>query len=319
MSESAFLTEWRSRLAEAIPGLQLVGLDHPIDIFVGSNDTGNPKVTIQTKAKPREPVLSGIVLVDRRQGAQNYWQLSLTLQDLRFQEVFLRLVDDVYLRSGSAEDEESALRIANSVFDEWRRLLQARPAGVLTKEALRGLVGEVWLLLNRFSKDRPIDEAIVGWLGPLNAHQDFWYEASGLHEAKAIGPTMSAVKVSSEYQLDPLDENLELIVLSVADAPETAVGAVNLVQLVAQVKSALDHISASEDDLRLRMARLGVDLKHPYYAEHWFVMSSLSTYSVGSEFPAIRASDLPQGINRTIYRIDLASIEPFKTSYEPIP
>ena len=42
-------------------------------------------------------------------------------------------------------------------YDEWKRLLRARPTGVLSLEELRGLVGELWLLLNRFAASMPID------------------------------------------------------------------------------------------------------------------------------------------------------------------
>ena len=318
MSESEFLAEWRSQLESGQSGLHLVGLVHPLDIFVGSNDVGNPKVTLQTKAKPQEPVLSGIVLVDRRQGTQGYWHLTLTLQDMRFKEVFLRLADDVFTRSESAGTEEQALRTVHGVFDEWRRLLSPRPLGVLTKEALRGLVGELWVLIHRFAQQRPMDEAIMGWLGPLNAHQDFWYDDSGLHEIKSIGPTMSAVKISSEYQLDSLGDDLELIVLAVGDVAEGAAGAVNLLTLVADVKEALEKVATSDDELQMRLVRLGVDLGQQYYADNWFLVSSEANYSVDDDFPAIRASTLPDGVERVTYRIGLGAIEPFKTAFKTI-
>ena len=318
MSESQFLSGWRSRLEHGETGLSLVGLGHALDIFVGSNDLGHPKVTIQSKSKPRMPVISGIVLVDRHEGAQGYWQLSLTLQDLKFQEVFLRLVDDVYTRSDVASTAREAHSIVDGVFDEWRRLLKPRPAGVLTKEELRGLVGELWLLLNRFAMQRPIDQAITGWLGPLGAHQDFWYEASGLHEAKSIGPTMSAVKITSEFQLDPLDEDLELIVLRVPDASEDAAGAFSLQTLVAEVDQALEAASVGRDDLETRLARLGVDLDNKYYSDNWFLVSSVANYSVPNEFPSIRASRMDEGVEKVVYRVELGVIESFKTSFETI-
>lgn len=163
-----------------------------------------------------------------------------------------------------------------------------------------------------------MDEALIGWLGPLSAHQDFWYESTGLHEAKSVGPTMSAVKISSEYQLDALGEALELVVLSLADAVEDSSGAVNLVGLVAQVRAALEALSANDDELQIRLAHMGVDIDHRYYADNWFLVTSLSNYAVTDDFPAVRASELPPGVVRVNYRIELGAIEPFKTSTQQI-
>ena len=111
------------------------------------------------------------------------------------------------------------------VFDEWRRLLKPRASGLLSMEELWGLVGELWLILNKFSTTRSIEAAIEGWLGPMGLPQDFWYDGDGFREAKAIGPS-TRVKISSEHQLDA--DDLELIILQIANTDEQTVGAINV-------------------------------------------------------------------------------------------
>lgn len=313
MSESEFLGAWRERIANGETGLHLAGIDHPLEIFVGLNDSGNAKITIQSKLKPGIPKLASIVVVDRREAKGGYWWLSLTLQDAAFNEVFLRLVDDVVIRSAEADTEGAALRDIATVFEEWRRLLKPRSDGVLSREALRGLVGELWVLLNRFAREMQMKDAVVGWVGPLGQHQDFWYEGSGLHEVKSIGPTVSSIKISSEYQLDPTSDDLELVVLRVADVLEGAPGAVSLVTLVQEIRSQLGSDETAQDLLNLRLRVMGVKLSEPYYSETWFLVASESRYDVPAEFPAIRASNLPQGARQVRYKIELAAIEEFKT------
>lgn len=315
MDETEFVSDWRMRLTSKVAGLRLADVTHPLEVFTGSNDLGSPKVVLQSSQKPKLPRLSQLVLVDRVEGSSGYWQLTLTLQDQRFTEVFLRLVADVYGRSKDAPSESTALTEVDHVFDEWRRLLSPRPQGVLSKEELRGLVGELWLLVHRFTESSGIEGAIDGWLGPLGAHQDFAYPTSGLHEAKSIGPTTSELRISSEFQLDPLDSPLEVVVLRLADVPEDSPASVSLPSLVAEVETLLDAEAVGHEELHLRLDHLGVEHEHPFYADQWFTVTTVSTYTAGAEFPAVRASELTPGVRGVFYRVALDAIEPFRTSH----
>lgn len=305
MTESTLVTNWRLQLAASTSGLHLADAGHPLQVFTGCSESGEPRLVVRTKMKPPRPVLASIVSVERFEDQSGNWNLSLTLQDKKFLEVFLRLSDDLNGRTAAANSESSALRLLADVIDEWRRLLTPRPAGLLSMEELRGLMGELFLLLRRFSVDRPMDAAVEGWLGPLGLPQDFWYESSGYHESKAIGPAVTAVKISSAHQLDESD--LELIVLRVSNANEQDTAAMNLPDLVARVTEAFPD-GASPAPLSDRLKLLGVDLDDSFYHETWFVMAQLMIYQVTPEFPAIRASALPPGLRGVTYQIELASI-----------
>ena len=308
MSEATFLTGWRRRLAEGQLGVVLVEVDHPLEIYVGASDLGHPLVQIRSTVKPRLPELSDLVVVSRKESG-GHWVLSLALQDPRFAEVFLRLVAHLVAASRDKGTPQAAWTAVDALLDEWKRLLRARPMGVLSLEELRGLIGELWLLLNRFAMVMPITQAIAGWLGPLNAPQDFWYEESGFHEAKSIGPTATHLRVNSASQLD--EPGMELIVLQVPQVAETATGAVNLLTLVGQATAALKAADASADDFELRLKRMGVDMSQPFYADNWFRTTVVETFVVTEDFPAIRQSNLPEGVVRVRYSLSRNSIAPF--------
>jgi hypothetical protein len=309
MSDSLIRT-WRERVTGA--GMSMVGGPHPLQFFVGRDENGHARVVIRGPIKPQRPGLSGLVLVDRFEDQSGQWNLSLTLQDSRFEEVFLRLADDMHARTATAANETIAITRVARVIDEWHRLLSARPVGVLTMEELRGLVGELWLVLNWFTRDRSLESSLEGWLGPLGLPQDFWYEQDGHHEAKCIGPSTTTVRISSAEQLDPPD--LQLLVLLVATTDETQQGALNLPSLVARVHDALTETGASDQPLRDRLDHLGVDLDEPFYQDTWFVVASVHAHTVNEQFPAIRSSALPEGIERVRYQIDLDAIRPFRTT-----
>lgn len=316
MTDSALIGVWRQHLAAVTAGLHLASAGHPLRIFIGKTDQGAPRMAIRADSKPTKPAISDVVLVERYQDQSDKWNLSFTLQDLKFTEVFLRLVDDLHARSTTALNEEMALDRVNVVFNEWRRLLKPRSNVVLTMEELRGLIGELWLLLTEFTKQRSMEAAVEGWLGPLGLPQDFWYPDDGYHEVKSIGPGTARIKISSENQLDA--DELELLVVQVGNVAEETLGAVNLPTLVDRVLAALSDVAATHESFSSRLQRLGVDLSESFYRETWFAVTELSSYDAGVDFPAIRARNLPQSISRVTYEVDLASLEEFRLRFAGI-
>lgn len=309
MSESTLIEAWRSYLSAPTHGMHLA--DHPqaLQFFVGKTEQGAPRLVIRSGAKPVKPALSSLVLVERYPDASGRWNLSFTLQDAKFTEVFLRLADDLHSRSALAASEAVALDRVATAIDEWWRLLRPRPTGLLTMDELRGVIGELWMLLGDFSTARAMDAAVEGWLGPLGLPQDFWYPESGYHEVKAIGPSTNTVRISSELQLDA--SPLELLVLTVANTAEATPGAVNLPTLFSRVSAALAELGAPSDPLDERLQRLGVSIDESFYQETWFVVTQLQGFGISANFPAIRASQTSPAISRVAYQVDLGQIQPF--------
>lgn len=312
MSESELLATWRRSLLDAHAGLHLADASHPLQIFVGKTDSGAPRMVVRSSLKAGPPTLAALVAVDRYEDQSGKWNLSLTLQDPKFTEVFLRLVDDVHARSAEASNESAALERVNAIFAEWRRLLKPRSGGLLSMEELRGLVGELWLVLEVFAADRVIGAALEGWLGPLGLPQDFWYPDDGYHEAKSIGPATTTLSIASERQLDA--DDLQLIVLLVGNADEQTAGAVNLRTLADRVLARLSDTGGTPELLSDRLEHLGVALSETFYQQTWFVVSRLTVYEVEVDFPAIRARDLAQGVSAVHYQLELAALNRFKVS-----
>lgn len=313
MSES-LLNTWRNQTNG--PGMHLVGSNHPLQFFVGRDESGHARVVIRGSVKPQMPNISGLVHIERFEDQARKWNLSLVLQVSKFEEVFLRLVDDMHSRTATAPNEAIATDRVSIVIDEWRRLLQGRSMGLLSKEELRGLIGELWLVLHWFTRDRSLEISLEGWLGPLGLPQDFWFEQDGHHEAKCIGPATATVKISSAEQLDPVD--MQLLVLLVADTDESQVGAINLPAIANRLRSSLIENGSSDKSLSDRLDHLGVDLAEPFYRDTWFVVSAVDAYRLNDRFPAIRASSLPDGIKRVRYQLDLVAIEPFRSSHTAV-
>lgn len=315
MTEQAFLQAWRADISAGIAGVQLVDVDHPLEVYVGTSDLGAPRLQVRSAFKPQVPELSDIVVVDRVQSGDS-WILTLTLGDHRFLEVFLRLAAHLVSRSSAAGTEAHAWTAVDAVFDEWHRLLKRRPMGRLSLDGLRGLVGEAWFLLHRLSPTMPTDAALLGWLGPLGAPQDFWYSDLGALEVKAVGPSSRAVRISSAAQLDV--DPMQLVVLVAPQAAPSEIGAVNLVGLVGALNAGLDALSLPHTDVEMRLSRLGVDLDDDYYKETHFRIDRVETYAVDGTFPAVRSSTLAPGVVGVTYAIERTALTPHLVSTEAL-
>ena len=55
----------------------------------------------------------------------------------------------------------------------WRKLLEVGQRTTLSDIALRGLIGELWFLQHVALRRLGADAAVQGWVGPLDAPQDF--------------------------------------------------------------------------------------------------------------------------------------------------
>lgn len=313
MTEAGFESTWRKDLQQGVTGVQLVEVDHPLEVYVGASELGNARFQIRSIAKPVLPVLADVVLVDRAAFGQS-WVLTLTLQDARFREVFIRLASHVVARSRDAESEPEALKIVDQIIDQWRRMMTPRPSRRLSLEALRGLVGELWFLLHRQSAGTAFTDALDGWLGPLGEPQDFWSAERGFREVKSVGPSAPAVKISSAEQLDP--EPMSLMVLEVPQVPEATARAETLVSLANAARDRLDGENRKPDDLAFRLERLGVDLTDTWYAEQWFRVDSVAEFRVSGSFPRIPARELPLGVGKVRYQIARSALEPYKQSFD---
>lgn len=314
MSESGFEDAWRADLEQGTLGVQLVEVLHPLELYVGSSDLGSARLQIRTSMKPAVPKLAEVVVADLRESGDR-WLLTLTLQDPRFVEVFIRLVVHVVDRTRSASSEAAALAVMGDVLELWRRLMTPPPARRLSLDALRGLVGELWYLIHHAAaRVGSFEQALAGWNGPLGNPQDFWYPESGAIEMKAIGPGMGTIQISSAEQLD--FDPLVLVVATVPQVPDDVAGASNLVGLVHEACHALANENLSDDELHMRLRHLGVDLSDQFYVDSYFEVREVCHYDVTPEFPALRSSVLPGGVEGVKYQLKLASIEPFKAGSE---
>lgn len=210
---------------------------------------------------------------------------------------------------------------------EQKRLGPGTNASGLTVEEQRGLIGELWFLLNVAIPECGAEAAVKAWHGPHGAPIDFWFDG-GCVEIKTSLNHLKDIQISSVRQLDtPGVKNLFLAHLRLTDHPG-GTAAMTLPEYVEAVEKVLPpHILNTFKD-KLTTSQVVDEGKSPSrryrdndkrYTDRYYVNphESLAFYRVptessteeAKEFPRFTQSELnARGIKVSKYSIEIARL-----------
>lgn len=225
-----------------------------------------------------------------------YLDVTCTVDALH--PVFAEVGDEVIRRVAAGRTSVDACQ---STLDDFRSLLIREP-GALTSEKVRGLIGELLVLVDLLEIET---DAAKLWRGPLGERHDF----RGAHialEVKTRARAAGAITISSLDQLqEPEGGELGLAVLHLQTAP----GGRHTVGSLASRASAL---SADPELIRKLLASVGCT--HPD-AEAWNAetceLEGSEYFQVMGDFPRVVpasfAAGVPVGVESLSYTVDLAA------------
>jgi Putative PD-(D/E)XK family member, (DUF4420) len=246
--------------------------------------------------------------VDLRCGAPGQQRLVLNLEKQVDRDLFEGLCRTLAIALGRATDSASSLAIALAHICRWKTFLSGR-SQLLSAEEVRGLFAELTFLLELMEQLPSTALAVEAWLGPDRSHQDFVFGNTAIEIKSLSGAERSTVRISSEDQLESLNDALFLRIYRLSSLPD-ATGARSLNEIVAAVQTRLGQAEAVEAFDRKLVAHSYAPL--PDYDGPRFVVSEVHSYRVCDEFPRLNRSRLPTGIAKVTYDIRLESI----ASYE---
>jgi hypothetical protein len=209
---------------------------------------------------------------------------------------------------GRATDSASALAVALAHVRRWKNFLSGK-AQRLSMEEVRGLFAEITFLLELLDHGVSSVDATTAWRGPDRSHQDFIFGNVAVEVKSLAGTERSAVRISSEDQLESLNDQLFLRIYRLSDLTD-AQGSRSLNDIVAHAAAALDEAAAA-DEFDRKLATYGY-VPLPDYDQPHFVASEVRTYLVDKPFPRLVRSGLPAGLDRVSYDIHLEAIEAFR-------
>jgi hypothetical protein len=245
--------------------------------------------------------------VDLRGFDPRLQRLVLTLEKQVDRDLFAGLCRTLASTLVHASDSANALAIALNHIRRWKTFLSGRGQR-LSAEEIRGLFAELAFLLELMERISAAT-AINAWLGPERSSQDFIFGNTAVEVKSLSGIERNTVRISSEDQLESLNDALFLRIYRLSNLQDAA-NARSLNLLVAAIQKRLegtDVVQAFDHKLvEYGYAPL------PDYDEPTFVISSVTTYRVRDAFPRLIRSQLPTGITKASYDIKLESIAPYE-------
>jgi hypothetical protein len=165
----------------------------------------------------------------------------------------------------------------------------------------------------------PHDEAVHTWTGADDAQQDFMFGNRAVEVKALSGRTRGSVRISSEDQLDTVLEHLFLLTVYLSEMPEDdepSRTTCSLNESVARIEQELICAEAVETFADKLASRGYVPL--PDYDRPHFAVPGTQGYRVAADFPRLIRANLPPGIVRTSYDVQLETIAAFRCSNEDI-
>lgn len=243
--------------------------------------------------------------VDLRAGDPSRQRLVLTLEKQVDRDLFEGLCRTLASALEHASDSPSALAISLAHIHRWKTFLSGRSGQHLSSEEVRGLFAELTFLLELIDHQPSTKAAIEAWLGPERSHQDFVFGNTAVEIKSLSGTEHSTVRISSEDQLESLNDALFLRIYRLSNLPE-APSARSLNDIVSAVQALIAAAEVIEDFDRKLVIHGYAPL--PEYDEPRFVVSEVRSYRVEPEFPRLIRSQLPVGIIKVAYEIKLEAI-----------
>lgn len=246
--------------------------------------------------------------VDLRAGDQGQQRLILALERQVDRDLFEGLCRTLASSLEHATDSASALAVSLTHIRRWKTFLSGRRQH-LSIEEIRGLFAEIVFLIELINRQMSTSAAVKSWLGPERSHQDFVFGNTAVEVKSLSGAERNSVRISSEDQLESLNDALFLRVYRLSSLANAA-GARSLNEIVTAVQARLGEADAVETFDRKLVAHGYAPF--PDYDEPRFVVSDTRSYRVGEGFPRLMRSQLPPGVANVAYDIRLENI----ASYE---
>lgn len=246
--------------------------------------------------------------VDLRGGQPGQQRLVLTLEKQVDRDLFEGLCRTIASALERASDSASSLAVALAHIRRWKTFLSGRGQH-LSAEEVRGLFAELTFLLELIERRQSSAVAVEAWLGPEKFHQDFIFGNTAVEIKSLSGTERSMVRISSEDQLESLNDELFLRIYRLSNLPDAS-SANSLNELVAAVQTKLEDAEAVEAFDRKLVAQGYAPL--PAYDQPRFIVSDVYSYRVVDGFPRLVRSQLPTGIDHVAYDIRFETIATYK-------
>jgi hypothetical protein len=290
-----------------------------VPCFWGRDTTGACLFIVELQGDHTDQFRKNVVTVhgidvDLRAGELGQQRLVLTLQKQVDRDLFEGLCRTLASALERATDSANSLAVSLAHIRRWKAFLSGRSQH-LSAEEVRGLFAELTFLLELMQRQGATAATIEAWLGPEKSHQDFIFGNTAVEIKSLAGTERSTIRISSENQLEALNDSLFLRIYRLSNLPD-APGARSLNEIVAEVHGRIAESEAVEAFDRKLVQHGFAPL--PHYDNPRFVVSDSKCFRVEGAFPRLIRSMLPDGVLSVIYDIRMEAIKDFECKSDSI-
>lgn len=292
-----------------------------IPLFWGRDTTERCLLIVELEGNFAEEFRRGVVElhginVDLRDSdVPNQQRLVLTLDRSIDQDLFFGLCQTLINALEVISTSAHALAVALAHIRRWRAFLAARKSRRLSAEEVRGLWAELQYMRALYVERLTALATIDAWTGADMRQQDFIFDNTAVEVKSLHGRDRNAVRISSEDQLATVVDDLFLVTHRLTVAAGTP-GATSLNSLVELIEMELGDGDALEL-FSQKLADFGY-VPVAAYDTPEFVVADRRTYRVEGDFPRLVRAELPSGIARVSYEIELEAMKDFEVNNDEV-
>lgn len=309
-----FLMAWSSLSGDdAEPGWRSIALPSsgPLDVRAGRRSPDNaeavlvgfPAARIPATEKLPEGQGFSVERVDL-EGAGWLW-IALSRKSAGSHELFATMSCDVIGAlddaAAAGADEARLARVFIGRVGAWQEFMR-KGTQALSPEAEIGLVGELALLGAIIGTGVASAQAIESWVGPFDGIQDFEIGTGALEVKATLSSKGFPVRIGSLEQLD--DSVRQPLFVAGVRLGQVEFGR-NLPGFVRAMRTTIQGDAEAERLFSERLLAAGYIDAHEGRYPRKFILSDLRIVKVTDDFPRLIPGNVPSGITRAMYELDL--------------
>ena len=285
---------------------QRIDANYSVNIFLGYNEKGNMSMIITENGVETKVKSSKFIEVSLKRREDKKLALAFDLLDEAYNSLFLIFCKDIITVCEKA-GVDMAISNALMRWKYWRELFGRQSSHLLDSQEIKGLIGELIVLKDRFIPKYDVTKCIESWMGPLLGHKDFeisdtWYEV------KTIPENATQVTISSLEQLEA-DNDGHLMIVRLEDSNAVTDNAITLNQLVTSIVNLIDD-PETIDLFRSKLDNMGY-CPDSEYDKYNYLLKSVYQYKITPTFPRLRRKNTNPNIANVKYSILLNGIRDF--------
>lgn len=297
--------------------VRLVEGMHPLQFYWGKDPQGRYLFVYDTTpenlpSKKNLPHLSGITAAIAKSGTVG--KLVLILNDNDNWELFYSLCSDIVRGTATVKDEKVGGAIVLRRLSRWHEFLKKERSGLLSLEAMKGLIGELLLMRDVIAPQFGWDSAIDFWKGPEQAPQDFAVHSTAVEVKCQSGGSKPTVKITSAEQLHPQLPEGFLVVYTLASADAVDPEGFNLNELIDQIRGSLSDASEQARERFEDLVFVSGYIASEGYEAYRFAKVAVRSFKLEEDFPRIPLSAIPSGLERVSFTLKIEACTPFEAT-----